>query len=98
MPAQRHEPFTRQTSTHYGLDFGAADGTPILAVADGVVTVAEISGSYGGLIVIEHQLGAETVATAYAHMWQHGINVIAGERVIAGQHIGNVGSSGKSTG
>ncbi len=94
----RIDPITGEPSTHYGLDLGAADGTPILAVADGVVTVAEFSGSYGGLIVIEHHLGAETVATAYAHMWQHGIHVIAGERVIAGQHIGDVGSSGKSTG
>ena len=94
----RIDPISGEQSTHYGLDLGAADGTPILAAADGVVTVAEFSGNYGGLIIIEHQLGGETVATAYAHMWQHGIHVIAGERVIAGQHIGDVGSSGYSTG
>lgn len=94
----RIDPISGEQSTHYGLDLGAADGTPILAAADGIVTVAEFSGNYGGLIIIEHQLDGETVATAYAHMWQHGIHVIAGERVIAGQHIGDVGSSGYSTG
>ena len=61
-------------------------------------TVAEFTDSWGGLIVIEHQIGGEIVATAYAHMWKHGIYVTAGERVVAGQHIGDVGSSGYSTG
>jgi len=94
----RTDPISGEQSTHRGLDFGAADGTPILAAADGVVTVAEFTNSWGGLIVIEHQIGNEIVATAYAHMWQHGIYVTAGERVVAGQHIGDVGSSGYSTG
>ncbi len=60
--------------------------------------MAEFSGGYGGLIVIEHQIDGQTVATAYAHMWQSGILVAAGDRVTAGQHIGDVGSSGNSTG
>lgn len=94
----RTDPISGEQGYHHGLDLGAADGTPILAAANGVVTVAEFSGNWGGLIVVEHQLGGATVATAYAHMWQHGIHVIAGERVIAGQHIGDVGSSGYSTG
>lgn len=94
----RTDPISGEQSTHRGMDFGAADGTPILAAADGVVTIAEFTSSWGGLMVIEHQIGGETVATAYAHMWKHGIYVAAGERVIAGQHIGDVGSSGYSTG
>lgn len=94
----RTDPLTGESAFHSGTDFAAPDGTPILAAADGVVTVAEFSGGYGGLIVIEHRLGGVTVATAYAHMWQHGIHVTVGERVIAGQHIGDVGSSGRSTG
>ena len=94
----RTDPISGEQSYHHGLDLGAADGTPILAAADGVVTVAEFSGNWGGLIVIEHQTDGETVATAYAHMWQHGIHVTPGENVIAGQHIGDVGSSGYSTG
>lgn len=94
----RIDPLTGERAFHTGTDFAAPDGTPILAAADGVVTVAEFSGGYGGLIVVEHRLDGATVATAYAHMWQHGIHVSVGERVVAGQHIGDVGSSGRSTG
>ena len=94
----RTDPISGEQGYHHGLDLGAADGTPILAAANGVVTVAEFSGNWGGLIVIEHQIDGETIATAYAHMWQHGIHVTPGENVIAGQHIGDVGSSGYSTG
>ncbi|MFT3860925.1 M23 family metallopeptidase [Micropruina sp.] len=94
----RIHPITGERSLHTGTDFAAADGTPILAAADGVVTVAEFSGGYGGLIVIEHQLDGQTIATAYAHMWERGIHVRVGDRVTAGQHIGDVGSSGMSTG
>lgn len=94
----RIHPITGEPAFHTGTDFAAPDGTPILAAADGTVTVAEFSGGYGGLIVIEHQIDGATVATAYAHMWQSGIHVAAGDRVTAGQHIGDVGSSGNSTG
>lgn len=83
---------------HTGVDYAAADGTPIMAVADGIVTVAEFSAGWGGLIVIEHTVGGQTVATAYAHMWQHGIYVSPRQKVKAGHHIGDVGSSGLSTG
>lgn len=94
----RTHPITGEQKLHTGTDFAAPDGTPILAAADGVITIAEFSGGYGGLIVIEHTIDGQTVATAYAHMWQHGIHVHAGDRVSAGQHIGDVGSSGMSTG
>ncbi len=60
--------------------------------------MAEFSGTWGGIIVIEHHLDGGTVATACVHMWQHGIHVKVGDQVIAGQHIGDVGSSGHSTG
>ena len=94
----RVHPITGEDSFHTGTDFAAPDGTPLLAAADGRVTVAEYSGGYGGLIVIEHTIGGQTVATAYAHMWEHGIHVQAGDTVTAGQHIGDIGSSGNSTG
>lgn len=73
-------------------------GTPILATADSTVIVAAFSGGYGGLIVFEHTIDGKPVATGYAHMWQSGIQVRKGDRVSAGQHIGDVGSSGMSTG
>lgn len=94
----RVHPITGERKMHTGTDFAAADGTPILAVADGTVTVAGMPGGYGGLIVIEHQIDGATVASAYAHMWQHGIHVHVGDHVQTGQHIGDVGSSGMSTG
>ncbi|GAB3767894.1 M23 family metallopeptidase [Microlunatus parietis] len=94
----RVHPVTGEYKMHTGVDFAAPNGTPILAVADGTVTVAGASGGYGNLIVVEHTIGGRTVATAYAHMWDHGIHVAAGDQVTAGQHIGDVGSSGHSTG
>ena len=94
----RVHPITGEHKLHTGTDLAAADGTAILAAADGTVTVAQFSGGYGGLIVIEHTVDGQKVATAYAHMWQHGIHVKAGDHVRAGQHIGDVGSSGDSTG
>ncbi|HMR12116.1 MAG TPA: M23 family metallopeptidase [Arachnia sp.] len=94
----RVHPITGEDSFHTGTDFAAPDGTPILAAADGTVTVAEFSGGYGGLIVIEHTIDGQTIATAYGHMWEHGIHIQAGDIVTAGQHIGDIGSSGNSTG
>ncbi|MBS1674775.1 MAG: M23 family metallopeptidase, partial [Actinobacteria bacterium] len=94
----RTDPFTGERRFHAGSDLAAPDGTPIMAVADGRVTVAEFTGGWGGLIVIEHTVRGQRVASFYAHMWHDGILVTVGETVRAGQHIGNVGSSGRSTG
>ena len=94
----RVHPITGEYTMHTGADFAAPDGTPILSVADGRVTVAEFTGGYGGLVIIEHRIGGRTVATAYAHSWENGIHVRAGDQVRAGQHIADVGSSGYSTG
>ncbi|MFT3799059.1 M23 family metallopeptidase [Microbacterium sp.] len=94
----RDDPITGERRFHAGSDFAAADGTPILAVADGVVTFAGPSGGYGNLIIIEHTVGGQRVASYYGHMWDTGIHVTVGETVAAGQHIGDVGSDGHSTG
>lgn len=94
----RTDPISGESSYHHGTDWAAPDGTAIFALADGVVTYAGMVDGYSGQITIEHTIGGEKVATKYIHMWAHGIHVTAGDRVIAGQHIGDVGSSGYSTG
>ncbi len=94
----RDDTMTGRRALHAGTDYAAADGTPILAIADGVVSWAGPAGLYGQLIIIEHTVDGRRVASAYAHMWDSGVHVTVGERVSAGQHIGDVGASGKSQG
>lgn len=83
------------TGFHRGDDFGAACGTPIYAVAAGVVTAITRYGLAGDEIVISHGGG---ISTAYSHMFDSGILVTQGETITAGQNIALVGSSGDSTG
>lgn len=78
---------------HTGLDIAAPAGTKILAVADGVVTHAGRMGSYGNLVIISHGNGVETY---YAHCSK--ILVKEGQKVISGENIALVGSTGNSTG
>jgi murein DD-endopeptidase MepM/ murein hydrolase activator NlpD len=80
------------------LDLSAADGTTILAAADGKVAYSGPSSGYGNLILIEHTVGGQKIATGYAHMWDGHLYVQTGDTVTAGQHIADVGSSGYSTG
>lgn len=91
----REDPTGPGTSFHAGLDFSAAAGTPILAAADGTVTTAGWSGDYGNLVVVDH---GDDVQTHYAHQVDGAITVEAGDQVTAGQQIGAVGSTGRSTG
>ena len=78
---------------HEGIDLGAAYGTPIAAAAAGTVIYAGWLGGYGNLDVIDHGGG---LSTAYGH--QSRISVSVGEQVAQGQIIGDVGSTGHSTG
>ena len=78
---------------HEGIDLGAAYGTPIAAAAAGTVIYAGWLGGYGNLTVIDHGGG---LATAYGH--QSHIAVTVGQQVGQGEIIGNVGSTGHSTG
>lgn len=94
----RIDPYTGEQRFHAGSDLPAPAGTPILAIADGVVTFAGQRGTYGGLIILEHTVEGERVASYYAHMYDNGIHVAFDDTVAAGQHIGDVGSAGKSTG
>jgi murein DD-endopeptidase MepM/ murein hydrolase activator NlpD len=94
----RIDPYTGERRFHAGSDLAAPWGTPILAIADGVVSFAGQRGTYGGLITIDHTVGGEPVTSYYAHMYDQGIHIAEGDSVVAGQHIGDVGSAGNSTG
>ena len=93
----RVDPITGEVSSHTGTDIACAEGTPILAAADGTVTVANSldnwGGSYGYYIQIDHGSGLETL---YAHC--SSICVTTGQQVQAGQVIGYVGHTGRATG
>ena len=93
----RVDPITGEVSSHTGTDIACAEGTPILAAADGTVTVANgldsWGGSYGYYIQINHGGGLETL---YAHC--SSICVTTGQQVQAGEVIGYVGHTGRVTG
>ena len=93
----RVDPITGEVSSHTGTDIACAEGTPILAAADGTVTVANgldsWGGSYGYYIQIDHGGGLETL---YAHC--SSICVSTSQQVQAGQVIGYVGHTGRVTG
>jgi murein DD-endopeptidase MepM/ murein hydrolase activator NlpD len=94
----RTDPITGARTLHEGTDYAAPDGTPIYAAADGIVSVADYTEAWGGHIVIDHTVDGKPVSTGYIHMWASGILVSVGQKVTAGQQIGQVGSSGRSTG
>jgi murein DD-endopeptidase MepM/ murein hydrolase activator NlpD len=79
---------------HSGLDYVAAQGTPVMAAGRGCVTTAGyFPGGYGNLVVIEHRLG---MTSLYAHLSR--IDVRVGQCLVAGNRVGLVGSTGVSTG
>ena len=80
-------------STHTGLDFAVAYGTPIRAVAAGVVSEASYDGSFGNKTVVTLPDGTEVW---YCH--QEAVDVAPGERISTGEVIGEVGMTGNTTG
>ncbi|KQM21837.1 M23 family metallopeptidase [Novosphingobium sp. Leaf2] len=89
----RRHPILGFVRMHAGIDFGAAYGSPIYAVADGIVTFAGRHGGHGNYVRLQHAGG---LGTGYGHMSR--IAVADGTQVRAGQVIGFVGSTGLSTG
>ena len=83
----------RKGSYHYGIDFGAGTGTPIVAAASGTVLKTTCGSGYGNCLVIQHDNGTQTL---YAHASALYVNV--GAKVTQGQKIAAVGSTGRSTG
>jgi murein DD-endopeptidase MepM/ murein hydrolase activator NlpD len=78
---------------HAGVDLAAPDGTPIRAAGAGVIVAAGPAEGYGNAVLIDHGNG---FLTHYGHM--SAITVTVGQKVRAGQQIGNEGSTGHSTG
>lgn len=89
----RTDPFTGLRSMHPGIDFAAAEGTEVLAVASGIVIDAGDRSGYGEMVEINHGNG---YVTRYGHNSR--LLVKAGDRVVRGQPISLMGSTGRSTG
>lgn len=95
----RIHPVLGYSKLHEGDDFAAPEGTPIYAVADGVVVETQWDSSTGYRVGIKHTLADGTeYSSYYLHQWQEDVLVSVGEEVKAGQHIGSVGNAGLSTG
>ncbi|MBZ5686054.1 MAG: M23 family metallopeptidase [Acidobacteriia bacterium] len=90
---ERIDPFNGEGAFHSGVDIGSSYGHPIVAPADGIVTLTDTMGGYGKTIMINHGSG---ISTRYGHL--SGFAVTAGQHVQRGDVIGYVGESGRSTG
>ena len=89
----RRDPFNGRSAMHNGIDFKGARGSPILAAATGRVIYAGRKGGYGNFVEIDHGNG---LTTRYAHLSR--IDVKVGQSVDAGETLGGLGSTGRSTG
>jgi murein DD-endopeptidase MepM/ murein hydrolase activator NlpD len=90
----RRNPFNGEgREVHEGLDIAVDFGTPVAATADGLVIYAAPHAGYGNLVIVYHSNG---ITSRYGHLSR--IAVEAGQRVKRGDQVGNVGSTGRSTG
>lgn len=90
---ERMHPIEHTEKKHDGIDFAGATGDPVKCSANGRVIFAGVQRGYGNIIIVQH---SDTLASAYAHLSEIGVEV--GEAVAQGQKIGKVGSTGNSTG
>ncbi len=91
----RFHPVLKRRMPHYGVDYGAPSGTPVLVTADGTVRFAGRKGGGGNMVTVRHTNGYET---NYLHLRGFAKGVRRGARVHQGQVVGYVGSTGLSTG
>ena len=91
--ATRLHPILHQWKAHLGVDYGAAIGTPVRCVGDGVVEFAGQQNGYGNVVIVRHNAADETV---YAHLSR--IDVRPGQTVGQGERVGAVGMTGWATG
>lgn len=93
----RFHPKLKRVKMHTGVDFAAPTGTPIRAVADGVVTMSRYNGGYGKMVLLDHDnRNGSDWHSLYGHASKLVVKV--GQRVKQGQIIAYVGSTGRSTG
>ena len=89
----------RSGRMHEGADFTPGAGSPIQAIADGVVRIATSSGgAYGVTVVIDHQIDGQLVSSRYAHMQYGSLQVSVGQQVTVGTILGRTGNTGRSYG
>lgn len=89
----RLDPFSGRSAFHTGIDFASPSGTPMVSAAGGVVTTAEYHHEYGNMLEIDH---GNDMSTRYAHASK--LLVKVGDIVRRGQHVADIGSTGRSTG
>lgn len=89
----RPDPLLGTPAMHSGMDFRAPTGSPVRVTAEGTVISAGWNGGYGRMVEVQHANG---FTTRYAHLSK--ISVSEGQKLSAGDIVGNVGSSGRSTG
>ena len=89
----RFDPFNGRSTFHEGIDFAAPTGTSIAAAAGGVVVTSEYHHQFGNMLEVDHGNG---IVTRYAHASR--LLVRVGDIVRRGQHVADVGSTGRSTG
>ncbi len=93
--SRRLNPVLRIHRPHNGIDYAAPAGTPVSAVGSGTVSFAGRKGGYGNLIIVRHRNG---YSTYYGHLSRIGKGIRRHAKVVQGQAIGYVGSTGISTG
>lgn len=89
----RESPFDSSNEFHEGMDISAPSGSAVVAAAEGLVTFAARNNDLGNAVTIDHGYG---IVSRYGHLSE--ISVRNGQKVMAGQRIGAVGSTGRSTG
>ncbi|MEA3315464.1 MAG: peptidoglycan DD-metalloendopeptidase family protein, partial [Campylobacterota bacterium] len=92
---KRWHPILHKYKTHLGVDFAAPTGRELKATAAGKIIHYGRKGGYGKTVIIRHKNGYKSL---YGHLSQYNRKLRVGSRVKQGDYIGNVGSTGRSTG
>jgi len=93
--SRRFHPILKYYRPHFGIDYAAPLGSPVVSIGDGVVTYMGWNGDYGRFVKIRHTNG---YYSTYGHLSRYGRGVKEGVKVKQGQVVGYVGASGLSTG